>query len=109
MKKYLVKTVVVLGLAAIGLNAYADRGTHDPGVNARQNHQDERIKQGVKSGELTKREAKGLREERRDIKQLEKAYKSDGTLTRAERKDLHHELNQSSQEIYQQKHDAQTR
>ena len=109
MKTRTATILLTVALLGTGLSAYADRGTHDPGVNARQHHQTDRIKQGVRSGELTRNEAQGLREDRRDIKQLEKAYKSDGTLTGAERRDLHHELNQNSQNIYQQKHDGQSR
>ena len=109
MKIRIATTLLTVALLGAGLSAYADRGTHDPGVNARQHHQTDRIKQGVQSGELTRHEAKELREDRRDIKQLEAAYKSDGTLTGAERKDLHHELNQNSRNIHKQKNDAQTR
>ena len=88
--------------------ALAD-GTSDPGVNARQANQHARIQQGVRSGELTRRETRHVREEQRDIRQLERAYKSDGKLTRAERADLHHEQNQASREIRRQKHDRQER
>jgi len=81
----------------------------DPGVNARQRSQHDRIAQGVRSGELTKDEAQGLRAESRSIRQEERQYKSDGTLTRDERKDLHQDLNAASRNIYDEKHDAQTR
>lgn len=106
------KTLAVMaGLAlAIGsLAAQADPGTRSPGVNARQHHQAHRIGQGIKSGELTRREARGLAEQQRDIRQLKRAYKSDGSLTAAERRDLHHEQNQASRNIWRQKHDAQER
>lgn len=81
----------------------------DPGVNARQHSQHDRIAQGVRSGSLTKDEAQGLRAEQREIRQEERQYKSDGTLTRDERKDLHQDLNTASQNIYNEKHDAETR
>ena len=81
----------------------------DPGVNERQANQTARIQQGVKSGELTHDEAQELRTERGDIRDLEHTYKEDGTLTRDERQDLHQQLNQQSQEIYEEKHDDQTR
>ena len=109
MNSWTATTLLSAAVFGISLSAFADRGTRDPGVNARQQHQTDRIKQGVRSGELTRNEAHELREDRRDIKQLEKAYKSDGTLTGAERRDLHHELNQNSKNIYKQKHDGQTR
>jgi lactam utilization protein B len=84
-------------------------GIRDPGVNARQSNQRGRIVQGVKSGELTRPEVRKVAEEQKDVRQLERAYKSDGTLTAAERADLHHEQNQASRDIYRQKHDDQER
>jgi len=105
------KTLTVIAgllLATSALTAQAD-GTRDPRVNARQHHQHDRIRQGVRSGELTRHETRRLAEEQRDVRQLERAYKSDGTLTRAERRDLNHEQNQASRDIYRQKHDAQER
>ncbi len=85
------------------------RHPHDPSVNARQHRQNHRIQQGVHSGELTKSEVQGLREERRDIRQEERAYKADGKLTRDERKDLHQDLNDLSKDIYTEKHDDEKR
>lgn len=96
----------VLGVAGL---SQADAGTRDPRVNARQQNQHQRVKQGVRSGELTRRETGALAREQRDIRQLERAYKSDGTLTRSERVDLRQEQNQASRHIYNQKHDAQDR
>jgi hypothetical protein len=96
----------VLGVAGL---SQAEAGTRDPGVNQRQQNQHQRIKQGARSGELTRRETGALAREQRDVRQLERAYKSDGELTRAERVDLHQEQNQASRHIYNQKHDAQDR
>ncbi len=87
----------------------AHKQPRDPGVNHRQHHQKNRIKQGVRSGELTKDEVAGLRTDQKEIRQEERAYKSDGKLTREERKDIHQDLNQASKEIYQEKHDADKR
>ncbi|OGI45699.1 MAG: hypothetical protein A2637_07570 [Candidatus Muproteobacteria bacterium RIFCSPHIGHO2_01_FULL_65_16] len=81
----------------------------DPGVNDRQTRQQERIGQGVRSGELTKEEAKDLAAEQRAIRKEERAYKSDGKLTGEERKDLHQDQNAASKDIYQEKHDAEKR
>lgn len=101
--------LVVAGVVSVASLSQAEAGVRDPGVNARQQHQQQRVRQGVRSGELTRRETRNLAEEQRDIRQLERAYKSDGQLTRAERSDLHHEQNQASRDIYKQKHDAQDR
>ncbi len=81
----------------------------DPGVNGRQHNQHDRIAQGVRSGSLTRDEAQGLRAEQRSIRQDERGYKSDGTLTRDERKDLHQDLNAASRSIYNEKHDSEMR
>lgn len=78
-------------------------------INQRQHRQDKRIAQGIKSGELTKDEVKDLRAERRAIRTEERAYRADGKFTKAERKDVQQDLNQSSREIHQQKHDADHR
>ena len=96
----------VLGVAGL---SQAQAGTRDPGVNKRQQNQHQRVRQGVRSGELTRRETGALAREQRDVRQLERAYKSDGELTRAERVDLHQEQNQASRHIHNQKHDAQDR
>jgi len=114
MKAISATILAVVGLVGIGASAYAEGaagnpGTRDPGVNARQHRQNERIHQGVRSGELTKEEAKGLRQERREIRKEEREYKSDGKLTKDERKDLHQDLNKASRDIYQEKHDAEKR
>jgi hypothetical protein len=101
--------LLVAGVLGVTGLSQADAGTRDPRVNARQQNQHQRVKQGVQSGELTRRETGALAREQRDIRQLERAYKSDGTLTRSERVDLHQEQNQASRHIYNQKHDAQDR
>ena len=110
MKKFSAMVLTLAGvLAAVSASHADDRRTRDPGVNARQHNQRERIQQGVKSGELTRRETGRLTEQQRDVRQLERAYESDGTLTGAERRDLQHEQNQASRDIYRQKHDEQDR
>jgi Skp family chaperone for outer membrane proteins len=110
MKKFSAAVLTLAGIFAVVSASQADtHRTRDPGVNQRQHNQRERIQQGVKSGELTRRETGRLAEEQRDIRQLERGYKSDGRLTEAERRDLHHEQNQASRDIYRQKHDDQDR
>lgn len=108
-KSRLTLVLVATGLLSVAGLSQAEAGVRDPGVNARQHSQQQRVRQGVRSGELTRRETGALAREQKDIRQLERAYKSDGELTRAERVDLQKEQNQASRHIYNQKHDAQTR
>jgi hypothetical protein len=104
----LTKTILVALFSTLVIGA-AQAGTRDPGVNKRQHHQHARIAEGVKSGELTRSEARSLRSEQRAIRAEEREFKSDGVLTRGERRELHRDLNESSRDIYREKHDSSTR
>ena len=83
--------------------------TNTPVADQRQQNQKERIREGVKSGELTRPEAAKLRAEQRAIKAEKRMAKADGVVTPAERAKLHHDQNKASADIYKQKHDAQKR
>ena len=107
MNKLLV-TISAVAFTAV-LSAPTQAGTHDPRVNHRQHNQHARIAQGVKSGELTKAEAKDLRGDQQEIRTEEKAFKADGKLTKDERQELHQDQNAASKEIYAEKHDEQER
>ena len=104
----ILKTTLAIALSTLVLtSAYA--GTRDPSVNKRQHRQHARIVDGVKSGELTHPEAKALRAEQRAIRAEEREFKADGVLTRGERRELHRDLNESSRDIYREKHDNDSR
>ncbi|MEK6699005.1 MAG: hypothetical protein AABZ10_08175 [Nitrospirota bacterium] len=81
--------------------------TNDPVVRKREQRQEKRVNQGVKSGELTPREAGRLEREQARIKQDEERMKADGKLTPLERKKLQREQDRASRHIYKEKHDAQ--
>ena len=104
-------SLILASLVIVSTQASAEsvRHPHDPGVNARQYRQDARVRQGVRSGQLTGQETRQLNQERRAIRQEERAYKSDGKLTKDERKDLHQDLNSLSKDIYNEKHDGDVR
>jgi hypothetical protein len=69
----------------------------------------QRIRQGVKSGELTKVEAARLKAQTAKVNQERKDYKADGVVTTEERKDLKQDKKKLSRRIYKQKHDGQVR
>ncbi len=69
----------------------------------------QRIKQGVKSGELTKAEAKNLRRDQKELRQEKKAAKADGTVTKDERKELRKDKRKASREIFRKKHNKRDR
>lgn len=78
------------------------------GVNSRQDNQRGRIVNGVKSGELTAREAGRLAREQVQIQRLENRFRQSGDgLSNRERVRLQREMNQANRHIYRQKHDRQ--
>ena len=83
--------------------------TATPGITERQENQKARIEQGVKSGQLTHREAARLRAEQRGIRAEKRLAKADGVVTPAERAKIRRDQRRASRDIYRQKHDAQTR
>ena len=99
----LISVIFVLGL---GLSAMAQK---TPVVDNRQHRQQKRIRQGVKSGSLTKREAAKLEAGQARTRRIERRAKADGTVTAKERYRLQHRENKTSRRIYRQKHDNQNR
>jgi hypothetical protein len=73
----------------------------------REQRQQERIGQGVQSGELTAKETQRLEKEQAKIEADRQKAREDGKLTKKERTKLHQEQDRASRHIYQQKHDAQ--
>ena len=108
MNRLLMSTFAA-ALLSWALPAAADWQTHDPGIEARQHRQQARIAQGLRSGELTRFEARRLEREQAQLRRKERIYKADGVLTAAERRDLQRDLNRAERHIYNQKHDADRR
>ena len=109
MKKTAMTTLFFFAALLAVASVQVQAGTHDPLVNKRQHHQMGRIHEGVKSGALTKPEARRLAHEQANIRKMERHFKSDGILTFRERGKLQRSLNRASHDIYRQKHDEQTR
>jgi len=79
-------------------------------VNEREREQQRRIRQGVRSGELTRIEARRLELQQARIRRDEaRARHSGGNFTPRERAGIQRELNHSNRSIYRQKHDRQDR
>jgi hypothetical protein len=78
-------------------------------VDRRQDRQELRIDQGVKSGALTPRETRKLERGQRHVETLETKAQADGKVTAREKARLEHAQDVQSKRIYKQKHDAQTR
>ena len=100
MKRFSFMTMIVTGLLATGLSAQE--------IKDRKENQQDRIAQGVKSGQLTagetaKLETKeaGLNKEiRHDRRQ------NGGNLTNKEKRQVNRQQNRLSKQIYKDKHNA---
>ena len=104
----LLLSIMSLAITAV-LASPAMAAIKDPKINKHQHHQQKRIAQGVKSGELTRGESKDLVSDQRDIRKEERQYKADGQFTKNERQEVRQDQHAASKEIYQEKHDAQDR
>jgi uncharacterized membrane protein YebE (DUF533 family) len=105
MKRFvsvLLSAAFVLGLSVTSM-------AHTRGINRREHREQRRIHQGVRSGELTRREAERLRAEQFRIRAYEARARSDGSLSRRERHRLDQMMDHAGRDIYRQKHDNQDR
>jgi hypothetical protein len=79
-------------------------------VGQRQTNQQQRIAQGIKSGQLTAGETAKLENQQKNINQQVKADRAanGGKLTAGEKKQVNKEQNATSKNIYNKKHNANT-
>lgn len=99
MKTIVKMIVVVSALSSLAMAAEVDR---------RENRQQERIAQGVQSGQLTPGETARIERQEQRIDNQVKAERAanGGHLTAAERAQVNREQNRESRRIYAAKHNA---
>jgi hypothetical protein len=78
-------------------------------INHVEHREQVRIRQGIRSGKLTRQEARRLEAEQARIRVNERFDRADGKLTLKEREQLYKQLHHASRDIYRQKHDSQDR
>jgi len=85
--------------------------TTPPTINERKVDQQDRIAQGVKSGELTAGETSHLEHQEAGINKEESGMRAqdNGKLTAQDRKTINHQQNVESHRIYRDKHNARVR
>ena len=98
------KTLLIVAALALALPAAAG-----PLGASREQSQQNRIHEGVASGELTHHEAKHLRHEQRRVDARQKKAAKDGVVTRREARKIDHAQDHANRDIARQKHDRQTR
>ena len=87
--------------------AFAESET--PVIDQRQMNQEQRIDQGVASGQLNRREANRLERQQDRIDRMENRANADGVMTAKERARIGAAQNRASRNIAREKHDGQGR
>ena len=97
-------------IAAMFSSAGLAQTAPDPVANTTQRNanQQQRIEQGLQSGQLNTREAALLEREQAHVNHMQAAALKDGSMTDAERARIAQAQNQASRDIAREKHDAQT-
>ena len=98
----LILALAVTAGAALSGTAFAQTAT--PRLDQREANQQQRINQGVASGQLTPREAGNLQRRENRLNAHETRAKADGVVTPQERRHLQREANHNSRKIYNKKH-----
>jgi hypothetical protein len=86
-------------------------GQHDYDINQRKTDQQNRIAQGVRSGQLTAGETSHLETQEAGINKEERGMRAqdNGHLTKTDRQTIHQQQNQESRRIYRDKHNGKVR
>ncbi|MEM1319098.1 MAG: hypothetical protein AAGG75_02515 [Bacteroidota bacterium] len=100
---------LILGLFVIGFAMSSQAQTATPKATKRQVNQQKRIKQGVRSGELTKKETVQLQAQQKHIQKTKKRAKADGKVTPKERAKIQHKQNRASKNIKSKRSNSRTR
>jgi hypothetical protein len=110
-KLALLASLAIVPAAVIAQTPTPTPGQHGYDINQRKTNQQERIGQGVQSGQLTAGETSRLEHQEAGINKEEKGMRAqdNGHLTKSDRATLHHQQNQESRRIYRDKHNAKAR
>ena len=102
------RTLIALALA-VACCGYAQAQENAATATQRDANQQERIEQGLQSGQLNTREAGQLEREQQHLdREQARDLKSGGALSPQEKAQLQHDQNQVSRDIYRDKHNGVT-
>ena len=100
--------VAGLGLAGVTVPVAASAAPWQS-INARQDRLEQRIERGIRSGQLSRREAMQLRTQYREIARLEDRYRRSDGLSGRERQDLNRRFDALSARIRVDRQDRRHR
>lgn len=102
-----VKFITAAVVAVLALPAFAQT-TSTRRIDERQANQQQRIDQGVKSGQLNQNEAARLEKGQARVQKMENKAAADDKVTAKERARIEKAQDRESRRIYREKHDKQT-
>lgn len=105
MSKIVAAALALISMSTVA-SAYDGRQSQ---IDRRESYQERRIQQGVRSGEITRSEARQLEAEQARIRQMERNAARDGHISRSEAAQIRATQNAASRHIYQESHDSQRR
>lgn len=111
-KKLITLAVTAMFTAGLAGSAFAaDNDDHKPTIQERRHMQQARIRQGEKSGQLTKGEARHIEKQEHAVNKEERQMRKEdgGKLTPQDRAKLNRQQNHLSKEIYKDKHNDRKR
>ena len=94
-KQILFSITLLMAIATVNVSAQARKN--------------QRIHQGVKSGEITPGERARIASKERDVRQEVREAKADGVVTIDEKREIRKEKNEASRTIYRTKHNNRVR
>jgi hypothetical protein len=111
MRKLTATTTIaglMLGSLLLAGSPARAQSTYDPRIDQREDFQQQRIQQGIESGQLTPWEARRLENEQARIQATEDRMKADGNLSPRERARLTEMQNRAGRDIYRLDHNDRT-
>jgi uncharacterized membrane protein YebE (DUF533 family) len=108
MQKFALTSAVALVALTTGASAY-DGYSAQREIDRRQFRQEQRIQEGVRQGDLTRREYLQLEAEQARIRELERRARADGRIDPYEAARIRRAQNEASRHIYQERHDGERR
>ena len=100
--------VAGLGLAGVTVPVVASAAPWQS-INARQDRLEQRIERGIRSGQLSRREAMQLRTQYREIARLEDRYRRSDGLSGRERQDINRRFDALSARVRVDRQDRRHR
>lgn len=104
--KRIIGTILTGSIVCMFAVAPSIAANNDPGIDQRETNEQNRINQGVQSGQLTPRETGKLEAQQARITQREErmAARNNGNLTAKDKAKLTRQQNRASRNIYAKKH-----